>query len=138
MEGGAMSYKFLEHRSDIIVLGKNSTFELALADVASAMFTQMGSEHAIEKDSFELQFSAPNKEQLVVQILSEILAECETLPFVPKRMAVLKFDELKISLSVRVFGEKKFCENIIKAVTYHEIRVEKKGKECEIQVLFDI
>ena len=133
-----MSYKFLEHRSDIIVLGKNSTFESAFVDVASAMFTQMGSEHAKEKDSFELQFSAPNKEQLVVQILSEILAECETLPFVPKRMEVVTFDEKKLALSIRVYGEKKSSQNIIKAVTYHEIQVEKKGKDWEIQVLFDI
>ena len=133
-----MSYKFLEHRSDIIVLGKNSTFESAFVDVASAMFTQMGSEHAKEKDSFELQFSAPNKEQLVVQILSEIIAECETIPFVPKRMEVVTFDEKKLALLIRVYGEKKPAQNIIKAVTYHEIRVEKKGTDWEIQVLFDI
>ena len=133
-----MSYRFLEHRSDIIVLGKNSTFESALCDVASAMFRQMGAEHAKEMDSFELQFSAPTKEQLVVQILSEIIAECETLPFVPKKMEVVKFDESKLALSIRVHGEKKSSENIIKAVTYHEIRVEKKGKDWEIQVLFDI
>ena len=133
-----MSYTFMEHRSDIIVLGKNSTFESAFEDVANGMFTQMGSAHAHEKDSFELEFSAPNKEQLVVQLLTEIIAECETLPFTPKKMEVIKFDQAKFSITIRVVGEKKVSANIIKAVTYHEIRVEKKEKHWEIQVLFDI
>ena len=133
-----MGYEFLEHRSDIIILGKNSTFEAALVDVADGMFTQMGAEHAKEKESFELKFSAPTREQLVVQLLSEIIAECETRPLTPKKLEMLAFDEKALFVSVRVYGEKKVPENIIKAVTYHEFRAEKKGKNWEIQVLFDI
>jgi SHS2 domain-containing protein len=133
-----MGFEFLEHRSDIIILGKNRTLGSALEDVGDGMFTQMGAEHAKEKGSFELRFSAPTREQLVVQLLSEIIAECETRPFTPKRMEVLSFDEKALSVSVRVYGEKKVPENIIKAVTYHELRVEKKGGNWEIQILFDI
>ena len=84
-----MSYKFLEHPSDIIVLAKNQTFEAALEDVANGMFTQMGAENAKEKESFDLDFSAPTQDQLVVQLLTEIIAECETRPLTPKRMEVL-------------------------------------------------
>jgi len=149
-----MGYSFLEHRSDIIILGKNVSFESALVDVAAGMFSQMGAEHAKEKESFELEFVAPTKEQLVVQLLTEIIAECETRPFTPKRMEVFRFDHAKLSIAIRVYGENKVSENIIKAVTYHELRIEKKidekaGKEIgknagteaaswEIQVLFDI
>jgi len=133
-----MPYEFLEHRSDIIILGKNRTFESALEDVASGMFTQMGGERAKAKESFELRFSAPTREQLVVQLLSEIIAECETRPFTPKKMGVLAFDDAALSVSVRVYGEKRVPENIIKAVTYHELRIERKGANWEIQVLFDI
>jgi len=131
-----MGYEFLEHRSDIIILGRNRTLGSALEDVANGMFTQMGSEHAKGSESFDLRFEAPTKEQLVVQLLTEIIAECETRPFTPKKMKVLALDEN--ALSVRVFGEKKVPENIIKAVTYHELRAEKKGRNWEVQVLFDI
>jgi len=133
-----MGYRFLEHRSDIIILGKNRTFESALADVASGMFTQMGAEKAKERESFDLEFSAPTREQLVIQLLSEIIAECETRPLTPKKIEVLAFDEKALSVSARVYGEKKVPENIIKAVTYHEFRAERKGRSWEIQVLFDI
>lgn len=133
-----MAYSFLEHRSDVIILGRNATFAKALEDVANGMLTQMGAEHAEEKESFDLSFSAPTKEQLVVQLLTEIIGECETRPLTPKKVEVLAFDEKALSASVRVSGEKKMPENIIKAVTYHEFRAEKKGKNWEIQVLFDI
>jgi len=145
-----MGYSFLEHRSDIIVLGENASFESALVDVAAGMFSQMGAEHAKEKESFELEFVAPTKEQLVVQLLTEIIAECETRPFTPKRMEVLRFNHANLSIAIRVHGESKISENIIKAVTYHELRIEqkvekkagkeirKKGSSWEIQVLFDI
>ncbi len=133
-----MAYKFLEHRSDIIILGTNATFAKALEDVGNGMLTQMGAEHAKEKESFDLSFAAPTAEQLVVQLLSQVIAECETRPLTPKKLEVLAFDEKAISASVRVYGEKKTPRNIIKAVTYHEFRAEKKGNNWEIQVLFDI
>jgi len=133
-----VSYRFLEHRSDIIILGRNRTFEAALEDVGNGMFTQMGAEGASESDSFDIDFSAPTKEQLVVQLLTEVIAECETRPLRPRRMEVLRFDHSRLSISARVHGEKKIPENIIKAVTYHELRVEKIGGGWEIQVLFDI
>jgi len=137
-----MGYVFLEHRSDIIVLAKNVSFGSAFQDVAAGMFTQMGAGHAKEKGSFELEFIAPTKEQLVVQLLTEIIAECETRPFTPKRMEVLRFDHDGLSIAIRVYGEEKISENIIKAVTYHELRIEeivgKKGSSWEIQILFDI
>ncbi len=133
-----MAYSFLEHRSDVIILGRNATFAKALEDVGNGMLTQMGAEHAAEKESFTLHFSAPSAEQLVVQLLSQVVAECETRPLTPKRFEVLALDEKAFSASVRVYGEKKVPENIIKAVTYHEFRAERKGKDWEIQVLFDI
>jgi SHS2 domain-containing protein len=133
-----MAYSFLEHRSDVIILGRNTSFAKALEDVGNGMLTQMGAEHAAEKESFTLRFSAPTAEQLVVQLLSQVVAECETRPLTPMRFEVLSFDEKALSASVRVYGEKKVPENIIKAVTYHEFRAERKNGKWEIQVLFDI
>ncbi len=133
-----MGYRFLEHRSDIIVLASNSTFAKAMEDVAAGMFTQMGAERAKDKDSFALEVSAPTREELVVQFLTEIIAECETRPFTPKKMEITAFDESKMTIGAKIYGEMKVPENIIKAVTFHDLRAEKKGRNWEIQVLFDI
>jgi SHS2 domain-containing protein len=134
-----MSYEFLEHPSDIIILAKNETFEKTLEDVAEGMFTQMGSDEADESESFDIEFSEKTDEQLVVQLLTQIIAECETLPLTPKRMQVLSYnvssDQFRVL--VRVYGKKTVPENIIKAVTYNSLRIEKKDV-WEMQVLFDI
>lgn len=136
-----MSYEFLEHPSDIIILAKNETFEKTLEDVAEGMFTQMGSDEADESESFDIEFSEKTDEQLVVQLLTQIIAECETLPLTPKRMEVLSCQlpvtSGEFSVSVRIHGKKKVPENIIKAVTYNSLRIEKKDV-WEMQVLFDI
>jgi len=133
-----MGFSFIEHPSDMIVLAKNKTLETALEDVANGMFTQMGTENADESDSFELSLSAPTKEQLVVQLLTDIIGECETRPLTPKIMKVTSLDYNTLSISVRVYGKKAVPENIIKAVTFHGLRVEEKSGNWEIEVLFDI
>ena len=128
-----MSYKILEHTADLLIQAENESFERTLEDMAKGMFENMGK--AEEKESFELSKSAPDKESLVVGILSDIIGECEARTFTPARMKVLEYKEN--SVKVQVFGKKKIPENIIKAVTYHMLEV-KKNEKWKIKVLFDI
>jgi len=127
-------YKIIDHPSDFLVEGKNKTFEKTLEDVACGMFTQMGK--AEEKDSIEVESAKELEEDLVVDVLSKIIAECEIVPFTPKRAEVERIGGK--SIKVRVFGEKKQPENIIKGVTYHELLVKEQNGEWIIRVLFDI
>lgn len=133
-----MTYKFLEHTSDIIIEAKNKSFEAALEDVADGMFTQMGK--AEEKDSITFTTEAPTKEQLVVDFLSDVIVECETVPFTPVKAELLKFEKQGdiLSVTAKIHGENKVSENIIKAVTYHELKIEENNGEWIITVLFDI
>ena len=129
-------YKRIEHRSDFIIEGQNDTFEKTLADVADGMFTEMGAENAGEKDSIGIESEMNTLEDLVVDVLSKIIAECEILPFTPKKSEVTRTGEK--SVKIRISGEKKQPENIIKGATYHELKVEEKEGKWIIRVLFDI
>ncbi len=131
-----MMYRFLEHPSDIIIEGKNKTFGKALEDVANGMFTQMGAKNAKEKESFEVESEKSALEDLVVDSLSKIIAECEIIPFTPKRAEVTERGEN--SVKIKVFGEEKQPENIIKAVTYHQLQIRKEKSGWTLMVLFDI
>jgi SHS2 domain-containing protein len=138
-----MSYRFLEHTSDIIIESKNKTFENALEDLCQGMFTQMGGQQAKDKNHITITANSPTREQLVVDLLSSIIAECETVPFTPKRAEVVKVVSSKgkkggLSVTIRLFGERRVPENIIKAVTYHGLRIEENANEWEMEVLFDI
>ena len=127
-------YKFLEHVSDLIIQGKNDSFEKALEDVAQGMTTQMGGENAEEKETLEVEVREENKEDLVVAALTAIISECEAEVFTPRRISM---DKIEDGVKIKILGERKAPENIIKAVTYHGLKIEENG-EWRITVLFDI
>lgn len=133
-----MAYKFIEHRSDIIVEATAKNFVITLQEIAEAMFSQMGSEDANENDKIEINSKAPGRDELVVTFLSDVLAQCEIEQFTPKQIEIKKFNEKENSLTAVITGEEKVPKNIIKAVTYHELRVEETKGKCMIRVLFDI
>lgn len=135
MEVDVMPYKFLEHVSDVLIEATNQSFELALADIAQGMFTQMGDAEQ-ENASFDLEVSAASDEQLVVNTLSEVLAECEIQNITPERIEVSEY--AGESIKVTVYGESKQPENIIKAVTYHELEIREDNGIWTIRVLFDV
>jgi len=140
-----MSYKFLEHTSDIVIQAEGKSFEDALQEVAKGMITQMGSKKARKKEkmAFEIR-QKETREDDVVAVLTEIVATCESEPFTP---AAIKIKKTSSGFFVEMSGERKQPENIIKAVTYHGLKIEqnteeredKEGKErWRITVLFDI
>ncbi len=127
-------FRIIDHPSDFLVEGKNKSFEKTLEDVAGGMFTQMGK--AEEKDSIEIESAKELIEDLVIDALSKIIAECEIVPFTPKRAEVERTGDKGVK--IKIFGEKKQPENIIKGVTYHELMVKQQNDEWIIRVLFDI
>jgi len=131
-----MSYKFLEHTSDIIIEAEGSSFENALEEVANGMITQMGSKKAKKSESIRLEIEErENKEDMVVAVLSEIVAVCDYEPFTPASARIKKADK---KIEVELKGERKPPENIIKAVTYHGLKIERIESGWRITVLFDI
>lgn len=133
-----MTWRFLKHISDLFIEAKGKNLKAALEDLAAGMFTQMGGNEAKEVEGFELEVSGATKEELIVNALSNIIAECEIRSFTPVRMTVLSLDMKKNYLRMNICGEKKVPNNIIKAVTYHKLKVERTKKGWLLRVLFDI
>lgn len=133
-----MTYRFIEHTSDIIIESKGKSFSEAFESLASGMFTQMG--EGKTQDKFEIEVEAKTLDVLVVNALSEILAEVEIRGVTPSKLKIERFDNNPPMLILSVYGEKKTPKNIIKAVTFHELTVkEDKNKgEWLLRVLFDI
>lgn len=135
-----MTYRFLQHTSDLFIEAEGRDFPSALAEIAAGMFTHMGGENSSGKGSIWVEASSQSKEGLVVSFLTEVIAECETVPFTPSSLEIRSFGESsgRFSIAAVVRGERKPAENVIKAVTYHELEVEEKKGQCRIRVLFDI
>ena len=135
-----MTRKFLPHMSDVLIETYGKTFESAYQELCIGMFSQMGRDSVKkESESFSVNQKANTLDELVVNSLSEILAECEIERVIPKKVNVKEFDEAEKSISLDVIGGTGIPRNIIKAVTYHELKVEKDKKgNWTIRVRFDI
>ena len=129
-----MAFRILEHTADVGIVAEGPTFEKALEETARGMFSLMGKSRP--RESIEISMERERKDDLVVFILSEILARCESDNFLPCRMKVLEYRGGK--MRVQVLGEYKTLKNIIKAVTFHMLEVKDEKNTWTIQVLFDI
>ncbi|MFA5108896.1 MAG: archease [Candidatus Micrarchaeia archaeon] len=131
-------YKFVEHTADIMVQAKGKDFQEALGQACSAMLEAIGGNSAKPKEQFEIEEKAQSKKELIVYFLSSVLAEAEIREILPCKIKIEKFDEKTNCIKATVFGEKKRPKDNIKAVTFHELKLEEKKDECNIQVLFDV
>ncbi len=131
------AYRFLEHTADIMIESTGPDFPSALVQAADAMFHVMG--RARPKTAFRVDVHAANDEELVVYFLSQILSESEAREMVPARVDILRHETAVPHIQAKVWGEEKRPRDAIKAVTFHELKVEcDLIKGCRIQVLLDV
>lgn len=135
-------YELIDHTADIGIKAFGNTLSEAFGHAAKGMFDIITDSSQIEnKGEYEIELSADDLEQLLVDWLDELLflQGAENLVFGDFKVDV---DESDCRLSATVSGEefdtgKHKIGMEIKAVTYHMLEV-KKGTTCFVQVLFDI
>jgi SHS2 domain-containing protein len=136
MEPEGEGFKFIEHTADVMFEAYGKDFPEAISNAAKAMFSITG--HANPKKKFVLEIESTSLELLVVDTLAQLLAESDIREMVLSKIEVKKFDPNKFTLSLVAYGEHKPPRDSIKAVTYHELAVEKSPNGWRIQVLLDI
>lgn len=129
-----MAFKILEHTADVGIIANGKTFEAALEETARGMFSLMGKSKPEEK--IEISVGRERRDELVVFLLSEIIARCEGEGFSPSAMKVKSYDGKTVV--AEVLGQYRTLKNIIKAVTFHMLEVTEGKAGWRIQVLFDI
>jgi SHS2 domain-containing protein len=110
-----------------------SLFVEAARAMNSLSGTVIGNDPRVQR-AFEAE--APDAESLLVAFLSELLYYQET-----KNLAFDKFD-LRVAgqwLKVEMEGtQMASSEKAIKAVTYHNLRIEKTNEGFEVTIVFDV
>ena len=138
-----MKYKFFEHTADVLFEAYGKDYEEALENAAEAMFSVIGEIEKIKaKKSFVIEEEADKLENLTVFCLSDLLSESEIRNMLLCKIQVERFVEKngKFYLKAKAFGEEKMDEKtkgLVKAVTYHELKIEKNEK-VKIRVLLDV
>jgi len=137
-------FEFLEHVADLRFMAYGKSLNDCFQNSAKAMFSAISDLKSIdEKDLKRIALEAEDLEVLLHDFLSELLFLFETRGLLFKKFHVSidrnKGYRLKAELYGEKFNPKKHeIKTEIKAVTYHEMLIERRNKEWVAEVLCDI
>jgi SHS2 domain-containing protein len=138
-----MDFKYLEHTADAEFIAYGKSRDEAFVNAARAMFGLVVDFSRVRPvEAREVTLTAGSLEDLLFDWLSELLylSEVDRLVFSKFEVKITKNSEY--SLNAKACGEQVSPRHEvflhIKAVTYHDLRVEKRNNVYEAQVLLDI
>lgn len=141
-----MDFKYLEHTADLKIQASGKTLKLAFSNSAKAMFNsivKLEDIRIVKKETIEI--TSENLESLFFDWMSSLISthDAKSMLFSKFIIKSLKKAEKGWYLKADIFGEKyneKYHtpELLIKAMTYNELKIEKKGKYWIITFLLDI
>jgi SHS2 domain-containing protein len=138
-----MDFKYLEHTADAEFVAYGRTVGEAFANAARAMFSLVVDPSKVKPVAMrEVTLSAGSTEDLLYDWLSELLYLSEVDRLVFSKFEVAITENSGHRLYAKAYGEQVSPRHEvslhIKAVTYHDLRVEKRNNVYEAQVLLDI
>ncbi|MBU0531456.1 MAG: archease [Candidatus Uhrbacteria bacterium] len=132
-------YEMKEHTGDIKMSVSGKSLEELFANAARGMMSFIYGEAALQckaDQTEEILISSADQPSLLVEWLSELLYLSDT-----NRRAYVRFDVGQISetqIKASVGSCPAVAQDDIKAVTYHELAIEKNDRRFEATIIFDV
>ena len=139
-----MDYEYLEHTADAEFIAYGQTLDEAFVNAARATFALIVDPEKVKSSTArEVRLTSDSVENLLYDWLSELLylEEVDRIVFSRFEAGITERNG-EFVLDGKAFGEPIRPEHEIslhvKAVTYHDLRVERVNSRYEAQVLLDI
>ena len=135
-------YEVFDHTADVGIIAFGADLPEAFSNAAYAMFDLITDVDKIEEtESLDIQVSANDIEELLVEWLNELLFRYETEGFLCKQVVTREMNDTMLSAIAR--GEtldrrRHEIKMEIKSVTYHMLKVEQIDGIWRLRVVFDI
>lgn len=138
-----MDYEYLEHTADAEFIAYGSTVDQSFVNAARATFALIVAPERVKPSiARDIHITADSLDYLLYDWLAELLYLCEVERLVFSQFEVHISGQDGYTLDGRAIGDQVRSEYEvslhIKAVTYHNLRVEKRNNIYEAQVLLDI
>ncbi|MFO8109144.1 MAG: archease [Thermoplasmata archaeon] len=136
-----MPYKQFEHTADIGLEAWGDNLEKAFQEAAKGMFDVFTDIDTVEpREKHEIKAASDSLETLLVDFLSEFvfMFEVKSMLFCEFQVRIQESKEFTLEAVCRgeeIDLDKHPLDTAIKAVSYHEILVDREGK---IRVIFDV
>ncbi len=136
-------YEYVEHTSDVKIRAKGKSFAEALESLMQGLIDLMKSGNTAQSNKEKetlLELNTSHINDLVIMSLEKILVISEIENIIPKKAKILEEEhENPYYVKFALFGsEGEFNETLIKAVTYHQLKVEKEEDGWLLEVIVDI
>jgi SHS2 domain-containing protein len=139
-----MGYKMLDAGSDAGIVATSFTLEGVFRDIALGMYSMaadLGEVRASEVEKVEVQ--SHSLEGLLVAWLNELVYLLDARGFVAGKVEIISLDQEDFRLMAVLGGESLDTLRhghglLIKAATYHGLRIDKQDGRWSAQVMLDI
>ena len=135
-------YEFIDQTADIGIRVYGKDLKELFANAAFAMFDIIADLEGMKTSvTVEIRKDAPNREELLIIWLDELLYNFYTKGLIFSKFEILELDDNRISAKAvgRHIGENKNrLKTEIKAATYHELKIENKDNLWQTQLIFDV
>ncbi len=140
-----MVYKYFDHQADVGIIGEGSSNAVAFQEAAKAMFNVMyDADKARALQTITIKARAEKIDELFVEWLNKLLAQADL-----KRLV---FSQFKVQIEQKTgylaltgiakgefYNEKKHgSKTEVKAATYSQLKVGKKGDRWFAQTVVDV
>ena len=131
-----MTYEWHDHTAELELRLESETIEGIFADALAALGELIGEAQTGEPETRTVTVSAPDRSALLVAWLEELVFLAESEDLVPERAPriTLRGHELTATVEGRLGRPR----HLVKAVTYHGLRLEGDGGRWRATVVLDV
>lgn len=137
-------YELLDIPGDVGLKIRGKTLEELFENAAEGMYNLITNTGQIkETKNINIATESSSLESLFISWLNELIFHFDTYGFIGKAIKIDSLSLSKYRLNASVSGEdfdpeKHESKLLIKAATYHNLRIEKTGDIYEAEIIFDI
>lgn len=137
-----MRFEVLDISGDVGIMAFGESLEELFVNAASGMYNLITDTEAVErKRDMDVEVKSHSLEGLLVSWLNELIFQFDTYGFIGRDINIREFseNEIKATLTGEEFDESRHDKRLlIKAATYHQLKIERVGEEWKAEIIFDI
>jgi SHS2 domain-containing protein len=135
-------YRFIDHTADLGIIAYGRDEKELFANIAFALFDNIADLEAVREDeAVEIEVGGMGWEELLLNWLRELLYLQQVKDYLFKRFVLRELEENHLigdANGERFNPQRHRLKIEVKAVTYHQLQVEKGKAGWQAQVIFDI
>ncbi len=138
----SVGYEYLDIFGEAGVRATGESVEEVFENAALGMYSMVTDAESVrEKKKITVEVKGESPEGLLVGFLNELIFHLDANGFVGRRVKVLKLggDSVRAEVSGEEFDlERHEPRLLLKAATYHDLKLENRGGKWTVEVIFDI